>query len=174
MSLLRQSRGLVATQAAAAVRSLVGAAGPPAPHSALQAVPSHSSRGMSTAAASSWAPAQSPPGSVTAALSAATGFVSEWTQRISIWLAAPKSKVTQNPSECYTCIIPCPYLWLHQAYPCLSTMKGHSLRQNPLANARLLACAQRQTRRGPRHSLGSGEVTTVAVSACDSYLYCAE
>lgn len=100
MSLIMQGRRLAAAQTAAAVRLLASDAAAPTVHSALgvRAAPFHRPRSMSTAAAAAdlWAPSVSPSRPATAALSAAAGLVSEWTQRIAIWLAAPKSKITAH------------------------------------------------------------------------------
>lgn len=174
MSLYRQGTGLAATHAAAAVRAFTGQAtysAGPASLTALRAAPPHSSRGMSTAAAYMWAPAPSPPSSVTAALSAATGLVSEWTQRISIWLAAPKSKATQQ--ACYASKGPSPCLssgCTTHAF-CLGLTCLDS-KQNPMASASSLAYEQAHQR--PRKSRGGEPCSRPCEYAREEAVFCAQ
>lgn len=106
MALLMQSRRLTTSGVASAVRLLMsngataGSAASTPAHSALCSAPTHSSRSMCTAAASLCAPAHPgsalSPAAAAAAISTASSSISEWMDRISIWLAAPKSKITAH------------------------------------------------------------------------------
>ena len=102
MALIIQSRRLATSKAASAVRLLMSnglpvgtATGGPSTNTCLLCVSAHSSRSRHTAAASLFAPVyqESTPSPVTAAMSTASSSLSGWIERISIWLAAPKSKV---------------------------------------------------------------------------------